>query len=430
MNVSLLDGWFPWTVQILAVVALLGAIGWRSPYWRVRRLPIAVGAGVGVTVLVALAVMFLGDLTDPLPFEVWIWLGVALVAVAVLVVGWGGARWFHRTAVPFAVVLAVFAGADAINISTGYYPTLGDAIGELSGEPVPQQMTLDEALKATGRTTTGRIVTVDIPDTASGFAHRQELVYLPPAWFRSKNRPKLPALEMIGGEFAAPDNWIRAGNAVKTADEYAAKHNGFAPVLVFVDATGGFKVDTECVNGPNGKAEDHLVKDVPPFVERTFNATNDPKKWGVAGWSMGGTCAIMLVTAHSDVFSHFLDISGDLGPNAGDKQSTIDKLYGGDAAAYDAHDPLTVMAHHGKYRNVTGLFESGDQEGSHIKQANELSAAGRQVGIAGKVTVEPGKHVWQFADTAFSQSLPTLAQQLGVPGSHPAPAKAADGTPD
>ena len=55
------------------------------------------------------------------------------------------------------------------------------------------------------------------------FAHRQELVYLPPAWFRSQSRPKLPVLEMIGGEFAAPDNWIRSGNAVRNADEFAAK---------------------------------------------------------------------------------------------------------------------------------------------------------------------------------------------------------------
>jgi S-formylglutathione hydrolase FrmB len=316
------------------------------------------------------------------------------------------------------VLLALLCAGNALNASTGYYPTLDDAIGELSGDPLPQQVTLAQLPSLTGKTATGRIVEVDIPDTASGFSHRQELVYLPPAWFRSKTRPKLPVLEMIGGEFAAPDNWVRAGNAVQTADAYAAQHGGFAPVMVFADATGGFKVDTECVDGPNGKAEDHLVKDIPPFVEKTFNTATDPHKWGVVGWSMGGTCAVDLAVEHPDVFAHFEDISGDLGPNTGDKQQTIDKLYGGDAAAWAAHDPMTVLAHHAKYKNASGWFESGDQEGSHIAQAKQLDAAARKDGMKTQVVVEPGKHVWQFAATAFARALPWLSQQLGTPGPH------------
>ncbi len=374
-----------------------------------------------LTVLAAVAVVELAGVTDPLPVALWLWLGVALAALTVLVVGWRGARWWRRALAPVAALLAVLAGADALNASTGYFPTLADAVGELSGAPLPQQVTLDQLISLTGKTSTGRIVQVDIPDTASGFAHRQELVYLPPAWFRSKTRPKLPVLEMIGGEFAAPDNWVRAGNAVQTADAYAAQHAGFSPILVFSDATGGFKVDTECVNGPNGKAEDHLVKDIPPFVKKTFGAATDPKKWGVVGWSMGGTCAVDLAVEHPDVFTHFEDISGDLGPNTGNKQQTIDKLYGGDAAAWDAHDPLTVLSHHAKYKNVSGWFESGDQEGAHIAQARQLSTAAHQDGIGSQVTVEPGKHVWQFASGAFAQALPWLSQQLGTPGPHPAP---------
>lgn len=305
-----------------------------------------------------------------------------------------------------------------LNASTGYFPTVDDAIGELTGAPLPQQVTLDQLGSLTGRTSTGRIVEVDIPDTASGFAHREELVYLPPAWFRSKTRPKLPVLEMIGGEYAVPDNWVRAGDAVQTADAYAAQHGGYAPVLVFADATGGFKVDTECVNGPNGNAEDHLVKDIPPYIEKTFGTTTDPHKWGVVGWSMGGTCAIDLTLEHPQVFTHFEDISGDLGPNTGDKQQTIDTLYGGDAAAWAAHDPLTVLAGHAKFRGTSGWFESGDQETAQVAHAKQLDAAARQDGIACRLEVQPGRHTWHFGATAFADALPWLAQQLGTPGLH------------
>ncbi|WP_035793427.1 alpha/beta hydrolase [Kitasatospora mediocidica] len=426
MNVSLLDGWFPWGVQLAAGAVLLLVIGWRDRRWRLRRAPVALVVAVLLTLLADLLVVRVEGVTDPLPVALWVWAGAALTALTVLVVGWRGARWWRRALAPIAALLAVLAGANALNAATGYFPTVDDAIGELSGSPLPQQVTLDQLGSLTGKTTTGRIVEVDIPDTASGFAHRQELVYLPPAWFRSKARPKLPVLEMIGGEYSAPDNWVRAGNAVQTADAYAAQHGGFAPVLVFADATGGFRVDTECVDGPGGKSEDHLVKDIPPYIEKTFGTATDPHKWGVAGWSMGGTCAVDLAVEHPNVFTHFEDISGDLGPNTGDKQQTIDQLYGGDAAAWAAHDPMTVLEHHAKYRNVSGWFESGDQEARQTAQAKQLDQAARKDGIASRQTVEPGKHVWQFASTAFAQALPWLAQQLGTPGPHvnPAPAKA------
>lgn len=72
---------------------------------------------------------------------------------------------------------------------------------------------------------------------------------------------------------------------------------------------------------------------------------------------MGGTCAVDLTVMHPDLFSTFVDIAGDHGPTAGTKQQTIDRLYGGDAAQWDAFDPRTVMAKHGPYTGVTGWFE-------------------------------------------------------------------------
>ncbi|KJS53808.1 hypothetical protein VM98_23040 [Streptomyces rubellomurinus subsp. indigoferus] len=419
MNVSLLDGWFPWTVQLLAVALLVASAARRDRAWLTRWGPIALGTAVALTALVAVAVLSFAGITDPIPFGVWLWSGVAIAALAVLGFGWRGARWWRRALAPPAALLALFCAANSVNIATGYYPTLDDAIGELTGEPLPDQITLDQLASIHGKTKTGRIVQVDIPDTASGFAHRQELVYLPPAWFRSQSRPKLPVLEMIGGEFAAPDNWIRSGNAVRTADEFAAKHNGFAPILVFVDATGGFRVDTECVDGPHGNSESHLVKDVPPFVKKTFNAATDPHKWGVAGWSMGGTCAVDLTVEHPDVFTHFGDFSGDKGPYIGDKEHTVQELYGGDAGAWAAHDPLTVLAHHPKYQGVSGFFAQGDEEHGQIESAKLLDAAARKDGIRTTTAVGSGKHTWQTGAASFAQALPWLAQQLGVPGTRP-----------
>ena len=46
-DVSLMHGWVPPTVQVLALVLLVCALGWRSRRWWMRRVPFAAGLGVG-----------------------------------------------------------------------------------------------------------------------------------------------------------------------------------------------------------------------------------------------------------------------------------------------------------------------------------------------------------------------------------------------
>ncbi|MFF2816590.1 alpha/beta hydrolase [Kitasatospora cineracea] len=421
MDISLLSGWLPWTFRILAVVAVVGTLFRLSPFWLRRRLPWVVGGSLAGTGLIALLVSLFGDVQDPLPFGLWFWVCCALLGLGGLAAGIRRARWWNLVAVPVALGMSLLCAANSINISTGYYPNVNAAFGDLTDAPVPQQMTLEEALATVGRSNAGRVVAVDIPAEPSGFKHRRELVYLPPAWFRSKVRPKLPVVEMIGGQFAAPDNWIRAGGAISTADAYAAAHNGYAPILVMVDATGNFKTDTECVNGKPGNAEDHLVKDIPPYIAKTFGSASGPHSWAVAGWSMGGTCAVDLAVLHPDVFGHFVDISGDTGPNLGGKQTTINDLYGGNAAAWDAHDPVTVLGRAKKdaYRGSGGYFLVGDEEGGkHLESAQILDRAAREAGLETKVEVHPGKHDWQFGTASFKLALPWLAQRTGLPGAN------------
>jgi S-formylglutathione hydrolase FrmB len=410
--VSLLHGWLPWTFQVAAATALVVGAGWRNRAWRLWLLPLVVALGTLSTCTVFVAVRAV--ISEALPAWFWLWVDACLCAALVLAVGWRGAHWWRRAVSALAVTLTALAAGVQLNEFVGYYPTVGDALADMRGQPLPGQVNVSQLGTVSGRTRTGRVVAVDIPDTASHFRHRQELVYLPPVWFDTRSRPRLPVLEMVGGEYAEPANWVRAGGAVQTADAFAAQHGGWAPILVFVDATGGFRVDTECVNGVAGPAQDHLTKDIPPFVAATFGASADPRNWGVVGWSMGGTCAITLVTTHPEVFGHFVDVSGDLGPNIGNRATTIARLYGGNAAEWAANDPLTVMRAHGPYQDVSGWFEQGDNEPAHIRQADQLAAAAGREGILTHEEHRPGKHDWQVGATAFADALPWLAEQLGL----------------
>ena len=429
-QLSLLRGWLPPTLQALALVVLVAAIRWRERRWRRWVLPAALIAAAALT---ATAYWYLGSLGvagDPAPTSLWLWTAMTSLAAAVLVLGWPGAGWARRGLTVLAVPLCAACAGLALNAWVGYFPTALAAWNQLTSAPLPDQIDRLQVTKmqiAGTRPTKGVVVPVNISDDASHFPHRQELVYLPPAWFSSNPPPRLPAVMMISSSYNTPADWLRPGGAFTAIDNFAAAHHGFAPVLVFVDPTGSFDNDTECVNGTRGNAADHLAKDVVPFMVSNFGVSADRANWGVAGWSMGGTCAVDVAVMHPEMFSAFVDIAGDRSPNVGSKEQTIAKLYGGNGAAWEQFDPITVMSHHGRYTGLSGWFDvpsaagpdpAANPEGQDAA-ANALCAAADAHGIPCAVVTQEGKHDWPFAAQAFAAALPWLASTLGAPGVEP-----------
>ncbi|WP_328350006.1 esterase family protein [Mycobacterium sp. NBC_00419] len=445
-GVSLLGGWLPLTVEVVTVLALIAVVGWRTLRWRLLWLPVCVGLGVLGAFAAHTFVDSEGLASDPAPFRLWIWTAVFVAAVAVAVAGWRGSPWWRRGLSAAVIPLTLVTALLALNQWVGYYPSVQTAWGALTAGPLPDQVDAADlaGLRNTAQST-GKLVEVDIPSDASGFKHRSEYVYLPPAWFTGASPPRLPVVMMVAGEFNTPADWIRTGNAKPMIDGYAKSHGGQAPIFVFVDSGGSFNNDTECVNGPRGNSADHLTKDVRPYVVQTFGAADDAANWAVVGWSMGGTCAVDLTVMHPELFSTFEDIAGDHGPTAGTKDQTISRLYGGDAAAWAAFDPRTVMTLHGPYVGVAGWFEdtvrpangASPYGGGHRPQsdaplgfgghdefrdsdeagaADDLCAVANTVGITCSVHRIISYHTWQFAQRAFSDALPWLAARITTPG--------------
>jgi S-formylglutathione hydrolase FrmB len=404
------------------------------------------GVAALVTALSYWYITSLGVAGDPAPASLWLWIAMSGLAIAVLLLGWPGARWWRRAMAVLLVPLCVLCAALALNGWVGYFPTVLAAWNQLTSGPLPDQidrLRVTEMQVAGTRPAKGVVVPVNINSNASHFPHRPELVYLPPAWFSSNPPPRLPTVMMIGSAFNTPADWLRAGGAFDTIDNFAAHHQGFAPALVFVDATGAFDNDTECVNGSRGNAADHLTRDVVPFVVSNFGVSADRANWGLAGWSMGGTCAVDLAVTHPDMFSAFVDIAGDRSPNVGTKEQTLARLFGGNTAAWAAFDPVTVMTRHGHYTGVSGWFDvpassgprnlaqeaspglttsstdpAANPEGQDAA-ANALCTAATAHGITCAVVTQPGKHDWPFAAQAFAASLPWLASTLGTPSVEP-----------
>ncbi len=414
------------TVQVIAAIAVIAAVSRRSGHWQVRWLPWAliVGGALAASAYWYVASQGLSD--NPAPRSLWIWIGLTGFAAAVLVAGWRRARWWMRGVSLAALPLTLFSAALALNLWVGYFPTVQTAWNQMTAGPLPDQT--DQVVVAAMQLQRkippkGTVVSIDTGNGASGFRHRSELVYLPPAWFATNPPPRLPTVMMIGGEFNTPADWLRTGRAIETIDDFAAAHHGNAPVFVFVDPGGAFNNDTECVNGSRGNSADHLTKDVVPYMVSHYGVSPDRSKWGVVGWSMGGTCAVDLAVMHPDRFSAFEDIAGDIGPNSGNKDQTIARLFGGNANAWAAFDPTTVINHHGPYAGLAGWFDinGSPRPSDQTKAANSLCALGTTNGIDCAVVSQPGRHDWPFASHAFAAALPWLAGQIGTPDSPPIP---------
>ncbi|MFI5510612.1 alpha/beta hydrolase-fold protein [Mycobacterium sp. NPDC051804] len=441
-GVALTSGWLPATIQLTTLALLAVATGLRSEDWRLRWIPAALMVGFATAAAARLFVKYQGWNQEAASMQAVSWTAASGFALGVAVFGWPRSPWWRRSASVASVLLCVLSAGMALNTATGYFPTVTALWRQATGatpddwidEATLAQMVRDKATPAEGV-----MVWVDIPNDASGFDHRPELVYLPPAWFRSDPPPKLPTFMMLGGEFSQPSDWPVAASAVTTLNRFAAAHGGNAPVVVFPDTTGSLSNDTECVNGPRGNAADHLMKDVVPFIISEFGVSADPANWGLVGWSSGGTCALMTTVMHPEVFSAFVALDGQLGPNTGTKRQTIARLFGGDAAAWAAFDPRTVIEKHGPYDDMaawlgvsedipadyrsatitppdpSGIAEWDPYSEEHEDNSRTLCLLLSGHNVECSVVGYGGSHDFLSAGEAFSAALPWLAGRLGTP---------------
>ncbi|HVQ51618.1 MAG TPA: esterase family protein, partial [Mycobacterium sp.] len=108
-HLSLMHGWLPITVQILAGIALVAAICWGMRRWRALWLPWAAMCGVALTATAYWYVASQGLADNPAPDGLWIWIGLSGTAAGVLIGGWRGSTWRRRGIAASALPLCLLS---------------------------------------------------------------------------------------------------------------------------------------------------------------------------------------------------------------------------------------------------------------------------------------------------------------------------------
>ena len=348
-----------------------------------------------------------------LPF-VWALVAVtaALVGAAILVPG--AVR--KAMVAALALVLGTVTTAAWVNRHYAYLPNVGAVLGQRAVDQTSSANVTRLASRAAAIAPTslslkhGLVELAKVPAPVSHFAARPAQVYLPPAWFRSP-RPRLPVIELLHGTPGTPEDWTRAGRADVTADRWAARHDGVAPIIVMPDPNGSFTADTECVDGRRGRAETFLAVDVPNWVITVFGAASDSRSWVIAGSSEGGFCALDIALHHPDRYSTFLDFSGLDRPTY---PGGATRLLGSSHAVLE-HTAEWYLHQSPTFAPEAGWFEVGSADGDNTRSARRVAALATARGIDTHVVVIPhGTHSWRVWGRAFADAFPWAAYRVGL----------------
>ena len=413
-NISIVAGWFPVFLFWATVAVCVTAVVLRRDVLK----EFAIGIPVGI-VLVAL--LFTGlHLTQAIPMgaprSMYVWLGVACLVAGLVAAGWRHARWPRRICGIAAVILAVVSAGSAANQTFQYYPTFDRLLGKSANHFLDNaQLTAmrDQVAKTGQLPDHGATLSIPIPGKNLKFTPRPAYVWVPPAWF-ARSHPQLPVIELLHGTPGQPSDWTRAIYADATSLAFAEQHKGVAPILVMPDVNGSLTGDSECVNSTMfGAVETYLAKTVPDFMRKNFNASTAPGSTAIAGLSEGGTCATTLALTNAKDIPVFANYSGLESPTyqEDNQAQTIQALFGGSAADYNAHNPPYLLAQH-HYTGMAGWFEAGAQDSEALPAARELQGLAANAGIDTCLATPPGAHNFDFWTQAFRDSLPWLSWKL------------------
>ncbi|QBJ94640.1 esterase [Rhodococcus sp. ABRD24] len=425
---SLVSGPLPYIVAVCGVIGAIWLVASRRRWFVRRVLPGCLLAAVGLTVALYVVVEKVWrPFPDPVETSIYVWIGIGLCAVALMIPRiFAGRPWTAPVSV-LATAAVVLTAAVQINLVFYAYPTVGNVLGSSDPDRIDfAQVPSSAGPVVTGRPLEdiwaqqapsdmpdgGRIATVPIPGTKSGFAARDAVIYLPPAYFVSP-RPLLPVLVLLAGQPGSPEDWLGGGKLATTMDAFAREHHGLAPVVVVADGTGSQFANPLCMDSRLGNAATYLAVDVPTWTKSNLQVDPDPRAWAVAGLSYGGTCALQLATNFPEVYPTFLDLSGQQEPTLGDRERTIGDAFGGDEAAFVAVNPMDLMTTR-RYPDTAGIIVVGASDDAYRGGAQRVFEAAKNSGMDVQYVELPGRHSFKVWSTGLREELDWMAKRMGL----------------
>ena len=423
LSIELIDSPLLLVVAGVAGLGVLAVLLWPKRRWR---LPLLIAGAAGVLMYVAASVLeALGLFQGPLPAGAALWASGALAAAAIGIIGVCRRPWGRRVVGAVTVIAAVLAGALGVNAAYGVTHTPAAVLGVQaldeaalpargSGDGDPSTL-FQRWNPPAGMPTQGTVsaLTGSTKIPTGQFGARDASLYLPPAAL-VPDAPELPLLVFMMGQPGSPDPTSLA----KALDAFAAANRGLAPIAVVVDQLGAPDKDPACADSAMyGAVSTYINQLLPPWAEQNLNVTTDHRYWTIGGFSNGGSCAAFYGSGHPDIWGNILDVSGNEYPGSEHVSETVADVYNGDATAFTAAKPSSLMATAapGTFDGHVAVFTWGSDDTTYGPGQAANAQAAQAAGFTTlSYVVQGAGHTGQALDAGLAWGIPALAPTLGL----------------
>jgi len=245
---------------------------------------------------------------------------------------------------------------------------------------------------------------------------RRMAVYLPPGYETSAAR--YPVLYLIHGGSSDEDQWLEMGAANVILDNLIAQRRAKPMIIIMPNANwndiaaldfGGVRAST-AVPGAGGlppaggisydRAEQEIVGDIIPFVEKAYRTLPGRENRAITGLSMGGGIAINVGLKRLDIFANVGEFSAG--------------IFGGVAAgaypefAFEKVSPGFLKDPAATNRKLKVLYFACGTEDPRIPFQQKIAGNLRSKGINLVFKGFPGDHEWRVWRYSLADMAPLL----------------------
>lgn len=241
-------------------------------------------------------------------------------------------------------------------------------------------------------------------------------IQLPPS-YDSDTKHRYPVLYFLHGMFGTEREFERRG--VATA---ISKMRGEGKIGEFIIVAPAGENSFYLNSKPGVRYEDAIIKDLIPYIEKTYRVIGTPATRSIQGISMGGWGALLLAFRHPEMFStvttHSAALFAELPHPSGDDRRSqfmlrlIGNIFGSppDEEFFRAVNPMFVVEANAAAIKKSGLkiyFDCGEQDRWGFQESNKVfDEKLTKLGLAHEFHLFPGNHGWEYmisvADHSYS----------------------------
>ena len=182
-------------------------------------------------------------------------------------------------------------------------------------------------------------------------------------------------------------------------------------MIVMPDGGRGFYSDAK-----EGFAyESAIIKDLIPFIDRTFNTRAERKGRCIGGLSMGGYGALKLALKYPDLFASANGHSGAYGFAHGDWRETepeFERITGKDPIG--GPDDVYALAAYADRAKLPALRIDCGTSDFLLPQNRDFHAHLQKINVPHEYVEFPGAHDWSYWDKHIQSALRFHAKHLGI----------------